>query len=83
MRQIIRILVASLLAAKRWDAQGQVEEAHAVYYVFQRLFDEARTEPGKALAQQEWSRIKPELIKLMGLKPAADPIQAMVPKAFQ
>lgn len=72
------------LAAKRWGAKSQVEEAHVVYYVFQRLFDEARTEPGKALAHQEWSKIKPELIKLMGLKAAADPIQAMgVPKAFQ
>jgi hypothetical protein len=72
------------LAAKRWGAKGTVEEAHVVYYVFQRLFDEARTAPGKALAQQEWEKIKPELVKLMALKPGADPVKAMgVPKAFQ
>jgi uncharacterized protein (DUF3820 family) len=73
-----------VLAAKRWGAKGTVEEAHVVYYVFQRLFDEARTESGKALARQEWSKIQPQLIKLMGLKPDADPVKVLgVPKAFQ
>lgn len=72
------------LAAKRWGAQGAVEEAHVVYYVFFRLFEEARTEAGKALARQEWRKIQPELVKLMGLKPGVDPIKALgVPKAFQ
>ncbi len=73
-----------VLAAKRWGAKGTVEEAHVVYYVFQRLFDEARTEQGKALAQQEWSKIRPELVKLMGLAPDADPVALLgVPKAFR
>lgn len=73
-----------VLAAKRWGAKGALEEAHVVYYVFSRLFDEARTEAGKALAQQEWRKIAPELIKLMGLKPGADPVEVLgVPKAFQ
>ena len=73
-----------VLAAKRWGAKGAVEEAHVVYYVFQRLFDEARTQSGKALARQEWRKIQPELIKLMGLKPDADPVKVLgVPKAFQ
>lgn len=73
-----------VLAAKRWGAKDTVEEAHVVYYVFQLLFEEARTESGKALARQEWNKIRPELIKLMGLKPDADPIKVLgVPKAFQ
>ena len=73
-----------VLAAKRWGAKGPVEEAHVVYYVFQRLFDEARTEQGKALARAEWGKIQPELVKLMNLKPGTDPVKALgVPKAFQ
>lgn len=73
-----------VLAAKRWGANGAAEEAHVVYYVFQRLFDEARTPAGKALARQEWNKIRPELIKLMGLKLGTDPVKALgVPKAFQ
>ena len=73
-----------VLAAKRWGANGTVEEAHVVYYVFQRLFEEARTDSGKSLARQEWNKIRPELVKLMDLKPDADPIKALgVPKAFQ
>lgn len=73
-----------VLAAKRWGANGAAEEAHVVYYVFQRLFDEARTAAGKALARQEWSKIRPQLVKLMGLKPDADPIKVLgVPKAFR
>jgi hypothetical protein len=73
-----------VLAAKRWGAKGAVEEAHVVYYVFQRLFEEARTPQGKALAEQEWSKIRPELVKLMRLPTGADPVRALgVPKAFQ
>lgn len=73
-----------VLAAKRWGAKGTVEEAHVVYYVFSRLFDEARTEAGKALAREERLKIRPELVKLMGLKRDTDPIKARgVPKAFQ
>lgn len=73
-----------VLAAKRWGAKNTVEEAHVVYYVFQRLFEEARTESGKALARQEWNKIRPELVKLMGLKPGTDPVKVLgVPKAFQ
>lgn len=73
-----------VLAAKRWGANGAVEEAHVVYYVFQRLFEEARTKPGKALARAEWRKIQPQLVKLMGLKPGTDPIKALgVPKTFQ
>ena len=73
-----------VLAAKRWGAKGAVEEAHVVYYVFYRLFEEARTDEGKALAREEWRKIQPELVKLMGLQPAMDPIKALgVSKAFQ
>jgi hypothetical protein len=73
-----------VIAAKRWGAKNAVEEAHIVYYVFFRLFEEARTEAGKALAREEWLKIRPELVKLMGLKPDQDPIQAFgVPKVFQ
>ncbi len=73
-----------VLAAKRWGAKGTVEEAHVVYYVFQRLFDEAKTEMGKTLALQEWNKIRPELIRLMGLKPGMDPVKVLgVPKVFQ
>lgn len=73
-----------VLAAKRWGASGAIEEAHVVYYVFQRLFEEARTAPGKTLARQEWNKIRPELIKLMNLKPDTDPIKLLgVPKVFQ
>lgn len=73
-----------VIAAKRWGAKNTKEEAHVVYYVFLRLFEEARTESGKALAREEWLKIRPELVKLMGLKPEQDPIQAFgVPKVFQ
>ncbi|HSQ02508.1 MAG TPA: hypothetical protein VLN59_00650 [Burkholderiales bacterium] len=73
-----------VLAAKRWGAKGTVEEAHVVYYVFSRLFDEARTDSGKGLAQVEWRKIQPQLVKLMGLPAGADPIKTLgVPKAFQ
>jgi hypothetical protein len=72
------------LAQKRWGAKNTVEEAHIVYYVFFRLFEEAKTKPGKDLALEQWKKIRPELIKLMNLKPDQDPIKILgVPKIFQ
>ena len=72
------------LAKNRWGAKGTREEAHVVYYVFQRLFDEAKTEQGRQLAREKWDIIRPELIKLMNLGAADDPVKALgVPKAFQ
>lgn len=72
------------LAKKRWKAQSTKEEGHIVYYVFFRLFEEAKTEKGKALAKEDWEKIRPELVKLMGLKPDEDPIKVLgVPKIFQ
>jgi len=73
-----------VLAQKRWKAKDTKEEAHIVYYVFFRLFEEAKTEKGKALAKQDWEKIRPELVKLMGLKPDEDPVKVLgVPKIFQ
>lgn len=73
-----------VLAAKRWAAKNPVEEGHIVFYVFYRLFEEAKTEPGRALAREQWHKIQPELIKLMKLKPDDDPIKVLgVPKIFQ
>jgi hypothetical protein len=73
-----------VIAAKRWGAKNAVEEGHVVYYVFLRLFEEARTEAGKALALAEWRKIRPELVKLMGLKADEDPVKVLgVPRAFQ
>jgi len=72
------------LAKKRWKAKDTKEEAHIVYYVFFRLYEEAKTEKGKALAKEKWEQIRPELVKLMGLKPDQDPIKVLgVPKIFQ
>ena len=72
------------LAKKRWGAKDTKEEAQIVYYVFFRLYEEAKTEKGKALAKQDWEKIRPELVKLMGLKPNEDPIKVLgVPKIFQ
>lgn len=73
-----------VLAQKRWKAKDTKEEGHIVYYVFFRLYEEAKTEKGKALAKQDWEKIRPELVKLMGLKPDQDPIKVLgVPKIFQ
>ena len=73
-----------VLAQKRWKAKDTKEEAQIVYYVFFRLYEEAKTEKGKALARQDWEKIRPELVKLMGLKPDQDPIKVLgVPKIFQ
>lgn len=73
-----------VIAKNRWKAKGAVEEAHIVYYVFLRLFEEAKTDRGKTLAKEKWEEIRPELVKLMGLKPDQDPVKALgVPKIFQ
>jgi hypothetical protein len=73
-----------VLAQKRWKAKDTKEEAHIVYYVFFRLYEEAKTEKGKELAKEQWEKIRPELVKLMGLKPGEDPIKVLgVPKIFQ
>ncbi|HEX7371284.1 MAG TPA: hypothetical protein VF372_00585 [Thermodesulfobacteriota bacterium] len=72
------------LAKKRWGAKNKVEEGHIVYYVFLRLFEEAKTERGKELAREKWEQIRPELIKLMNLGPGQDPIKVLgIPKIFQ
>jgi len=72
------------LAKKRWGARDTKEEAHIVYYVFFRLYEEAKTEKGKALARQDWEKIRPELAKLTGLKPDEDPIKVLgVPTIFR
>ena len=72
------------LAARRWGANGAAEEAHVTYYVFQRLLDEARTPQGRALAEQEWEKIAPRLVELMGLAAGSDPLGVRgVPKAFE
>jgi hypothetical protein len=56
----------------------------AVYYVFFRLFEEAKTAKGRELAKEKWEQIRPELVKLMGLKPDQDPIMVLgVPTIFQ
>jgi len=73
-----------VLAQKRWKAKDTKEEAQIVYYVFFRLYEEAKTEKGKELAKEQWEKIRPELVKLMGLKPGEDPIKILgVPKIFQ
>lgn len=73
-----------VIAAKRWGAKNAREEAHIVYYVFFRLFQEAGTEAGKVLVRGEWRKIQPELVSLMGLKPGDHPVQMLgVPKVFQ
>ena len=72
------------LAKKRWGARNAQEEGHIVYYVFFRLYEEAKTEKGKELAREKWEKIQPELIKLMNLNPGQDPIKVLgVPKVFQ
>lgn len=72
------------LAKNRWGAKGAREEAHIVYYVFLRLFQEAKTDQGRQLAREQWDVIRPELVKLMGLGAADDPVKALgVPKVFR
>ena len=72
------------LAKKRWGAKSTKEEGHIVYYVFFRLFEEAKTKKGKEMAREKWEKIRPELIKLMNLDPGQDPIKVLgVPAVFQ
>jgi hypothetical protein len=72
------------IAKQRWGAKTTVEEAHVVYYVFLRLFEEAKTAPGKELAREKWDVIRLALVKLMGFGPTDDPIKRLgVPAAFR
>jgi hypothetical protein len=72
------------LAKKRWGAKNTVEEGHIVYYVFLRLFEEAKTDKGRAMVREKWEAIRTELVKLMNLSPSQDPIKVLgVPKIFQ
>jgi hypothetical protein len=72
------------LAKKRWGAKDTKEEAHIVYYVFFRLFEEAKTSKGKEMAREKWEKIRPELMKLMNLDPGQDPIKVLgVPAVFE
>ena len=71
------------LAKKRWGAKTPREEGHIVYYVFQRLFDEAKTPSGKEIARERWNQIAPALVKLTGLKDGEDPTKVLgVPAVF-
>lgn len=71
------------LAKNRWGATTQQEEGHIVYYVFMRLYEEAKTESGRELVLERWNQIVPALIELMGLEEGQDPIQVLgVPAVF-
>jgi hypothetical protein len=73
-----------VIAKQRWGAKTPREEGHVVYYVFFRLFEEARTTAGKDLAREKWDAIRPELVKLMGLVAADDPVKKLgIPEAFR
>jgi len=72
------------IAKQRWGAKNKQEEGHVVYYVFFRLFEEAKTSPGKEMAREKWDTIRPELIKLMGLSVNDDPVKKLgIPAAFR
>ncbi len=72
------------LAKKRWGAKNTKEEGQIVYYVFFRLYEEAKTTQGKKMASEKWEKIRPELLKLMNLEPNQDPIKVLgVPAVFQ
>lgn len=72
------------LAKKRWGATTPQEEGQVVYYVFSRLYDEAKTDDGREMAREKWDIIRPELIKLMGLEEGQDPIKILgVPSYWQ
>ena len=73
-----------MLAKKRWGAKDTKEEGQIVYYVFLRLYEEAKTIKGKEMAREKWEKIRPELMKLMNLDPDQDPIKVLgVPAVFQ
>ncbi len=72
------------IAKKRWKAKNTQEEGHIVYYVFFKLYEEAKTDLGKQMAKEKWEIIAPELVKLMGLSPGQDPIKVLgVPAIFK
>jgi hypothetical protein len=72
------------LAKKRWGAKDTKEEGQIVYYVFFRLYEEAKTIKGREMAREKWEKIRPELMKLMNLEPSQDPIKVLgVPAVFQ
>ena len=72
------------LAKKRWGASTAQEEGHIVYYVFRRLFEEAKTDSGRRMAKAQWDVIAPELVNLMDLPVGSDPIKALgTPGIFQ
>jgi len=72
------------LAKKRWGAKDTIEEGQIVYYVFFRLYEEAKTTKGREMAREKWEKIRPELMKLMNLEPSQDPIKVLgVPAVFQ
>jgi len=72
------------LAKKRWGAKNTKEEGQIVYYVFFRLYEEAKTIKGREMAREKWEKIRPELMKLMNLEPSQDPIKVLgVPAVFQ
>jgi hypothetical protein len=70
------------LAVKRWGAKSTKDEGHVVYYVFSRLFDEAKTDVGRAMAMEQWAIIQPDLLKLMGLEKGQDPLKVLGVPAF-
>ena len=71
------------LAKNRWGATTPQEEGHIVYYVFMRLYEEAKTESGKELVLERWDQIVPALVELMGLEEGQDPIKELgVPAVF-
>jgi len=73
-----------MLAKKRWGAKDTKEEGQIVYYVFFRLYEEAKTIKGREMAREKWEKIRPELMKLMNLEPDQDPIKVLgVPAVFQ
>jgi hypothetical protein len=73
-----------MLAKKRWGAKDTKEEGQIVYYVFLRLYEEAKTIKGKEMAREKWEKIRPQLMKLMNLDPDQDPIKVLgVPAVFQ
>jgi len=69
---------------KRWGAKNTKEEADIVYYVFFRLYEEAKAIKGGKMAFEKWERTRPQLMKLMNLDPNQGPIKVLgVPAAFQ
>ncbi|MDR1162500.1 MAG: hypothetical protein LBM17_01495 [Candidatus Accumulibacter sp.] len=70
------------LATKRWGAKSTKDEGHVVYYVFSRLYDEAKTKEGSDMAMEQWKLIQPDLLRLMDLKSGEDPLKVLGTPAF-